>query len=95
MGLPAQLVLRDLDCRQQLQFGREQRSFLLVRGLAGAQVSKFSAWMTCDMDYCRHVGLKCVEIWVLLYSNVRYRRSHIFPNVTGCEHGSPNPKPRY
>ena len=43
MGLPAQLVLRDLDCRQQLQFGREQRSFLLVRGPAGAQVSKFSA----------------------------------------------------
>ena len=68
MGLPAQLVLRDLDCRQQLQFVREQGSFLLVRG---AQVSKLSAWMTCDMDYCRHVGNKCVEMWVLLYSNVR------------------------
>jgi len=51
MGLPAQLVSRDLDCRQQLQCGREQRIFLLVRGLTGALVSESSGWMTCDMGW--------------------------------------------
>jgi len=57
MGLPVQLVSRDLDCRQQLQFEREQRSFLLVRGLAGAQVSELSGWMTCDMGWTTVVML--------------------------------------
>jgi len=37
MGRPLQLVSWDLDCRQQLQCRREQRSFLSVRGLGGAQ----------------------------------------------------------
>jgi len=57
MGLPAQLVSRDLDCRQQLQCGRERRSFLLVRGLGGAQVSELSGWMTCDMGWTTVVML--------------------------------------
>jgi len=57
MELPAQLVSRDLDCRQQLQCGREQRSFLLVRGLAGAQVSELIGWMTCNIGWITVVML--------------------------------------
>jgi len=57
MGLPAQLVSRDLGCRQQLQCGREQRSLLWVRGLGCAQVSEFSGWMTCDTGWTTVVML--------------------------------------
>ena len=46
MGLPPQLVSWDLDCRQQLQYRREQRSFLSVRGLGDAQVSELSGCVT-------------------------------------------------
>ena len=56
MGLPPQLVSWDLDCRQ-LQCRREQRSFLSVCGLGGAQVSELSGWMTCDMGWTTVVML--------------------------------------
>jgi hypothetical protein len=51
MRLPPQLVLLDLDCRQQMQCMKERRSFLPVCGLGGAQVSELCGWMTCDMDW--------------------------------------------
>jgi len=58
MGLPPQLVSWDLDFRQQLHCRREQRSFLSVHGLGGAQVSELSGWMTCDMGWTTVVLLK-------------------------------------
>jgi len=57
MGFPAELVSRELGCRQQWQSGREQRSSFLVRGLGGAQVRGLSGWMTCNMGWTAVVML--------------------------------------
>jgi len=88
MGFPAQLVSRDLNFRQQLRCGREQRSFLLVRGLAGAQVRGSSGLMTCDMGWTPVVMLATdVSKYEVSFTVMFDRGCHIFPIVTRYEHG--------
>jgi len=88
MGMPPQLLSWDLDCRHQLQCGREQRSFLLVRGLGGAQVSELSGWMTCDMGWTAVVMLATnVSNYEVSFTALFDKEVVTLPNETGFEHG--------